>query len=210
MVARVATIIGVAALWLVAAGFLWRTTVPSGLELPRLDPRRFFSAHELSRTLSYERFQRIDWLLSVLATFGALVVLVRRGPRLARVIGLGRIGTGIVLGMLVLTTTWFVNLPFAVASSWWERRHGLARGSAVEWFVAPWAGLMGQALVALLAIVIVLVLTGRLPGGWWAAAAPAFTLLALLFALVLPYLNTLGTHGLRRQALRAQENRLEQ
>src|SRR6266540_1225250 len=206
MVAKLATIIGAAALWLLAAGFLWRMKVPSGLELPHLDPRQYFSAAELSRTLSYERFQRIDWLLSVLVTIAALVVVTRRGPRLAREIGLGRIGTGIVLGMLTL---WFVNLPFAVASRWWEHRHGLTHGSWLEWLLEPWAQLVGQVALALLTIVIVLVLTGRFPRRWWIAAAPAFTLIALLFGFTFPYLDALGTHGLRSPALKAAARTLE-
>ncbi len=183
--------------------------MPSGLELPHLDPRQYFSAAELSRTLSYERFQQIDWLLSVLATIAALVVVARRGPRLGREIGLGRIGTGIVLGMLAITTVWALNLPFAVASRWWERRHGLTRGGWIDWLLAPWAQLVGQVAIALLAIVVALVLTGRFPRRWWIAAAPAFTLIALLFAFAGPYLDALGTHGLRSPALRSAAKALE-
>jgi len=209
---RVATITGAAVLWVVAAWFLWRTKVPSGLDLPDLDSGRYFSASELARTLRYERFQRIDWLLSVLATTAALIVLARRAPRLAREIGLGRVSTGIVLGMLTLTTLWFVNLPFALAARWWERRHGLTRGGYADWFVEPWAQLIGQVVFALLTIVVVLVLTGFFPRRWWIAAAPAFTGLALLFAFVFPYIDTLGTHRPRGAAVReaaAQLERLE-
>lgn len=185
------------------------TKVPSGLHLPHLDPRHYFSAAELSRTLSYERFQRIAWLLSVLATIGALLVVARRGPRLGREIGLGRIGTGIVLGMLTITTVWAVNLPFSVASRWWGRRHGLARGGWLDWLLVPWAQLLGQVVVALLAIVVVLVLSGRFPRRWWIGAAPAFTLIGLLFAFVSPYVTELGTHGLRSPALKSAASTLE-
>jgi STE24 endopeptidase len=209
MAGRVATITGVIALWLVAAGFLWQTHVPSGLQLPHLDPRNYFSAAELSRALGYERFQRIDWLLSVLATIAALVVVARRGPRLGREIGLGRIGTGIVLGMLAITTVWAVNLPFAVASRWWERRHGLTHGSWADWLLSPWAQLLGQEAIALLVIVVVLVLTGRFPRRWWIGVAPALTAIALLFAFVSPYVTALGTHGLRSPALRSAATSLE-
>jgi STE24 endopeptidase len=209
MVAKVATILGFAALWLLAASFLWRTKVPSGLHLPDLDPHRYFTKAELGRTLRYERFQRVDWALSVLATIAALVVVARRGPRLAREIGLGRIGTGIVIAMFTLTTVWFVSLPFAVASHWWEDRHGLTRGDYAEWLVGPWAVLLGQAVFALLIVVLVLVLTGLLPRRWWLAAAPAFTALALLFAFVFPYLDSLGTHSLRSAALKADARTFE-
>ena len=208
ILARVATITGAAALWVLAAGFLWRTNVPSGLDLPALDADRYFSASELARTLRYERFQRVEWLLSIMATIGALIVLARRGPRLAREIGLGRVSTGVVLGMLVLTTLWFVGLPFALAARWWERRHGLTRGGYVDWFVEPWALLIGQVAFTLLTIVVVLVLAGLFPRRWWIVAAPAFTALALLFAFVFPYVDTVGTHR-PRQAVRAAAAQLE-
>ena len=42
---RAATITGLAAaLWLVAAWLLWRSSVPGDLSLPDLDPRRYFTA----------------------------------------------------------------------------------------------------------------------------------------------------------------------
>jgi Zn-dependent protease with chaperone function len=209
MAARVATITGAAAIWLLAADFLWRTKVPAGLHLPHLDPAHYFSSAALSRTLRYERFQQIDWLLSVFATLSALVVVARRGPRLGREIGLGRVGTGVVLGMLTITTVWAVNLPFAIASRWWERRHGLAHGGWIEWLVSPWAQLVVRVVIALLTIVLVLVLAGRFRRRWWIAAAPAFTAIALLFAFTAPYVDTLGTHGLRSAALRSAAQTLE-
>jgi len=177
--------------------------------MPHLDPRHYFSSAALSRTFRYERFQQIDWLLSILATLAALVVVAKRGPRLGREIGLGRIGTGIVLGMLTITTVWAVNLPFAIASRWWERRHGLTRGGWIDWLVSPWAQLVGRVVIALLTIVLVFVLAGRLGQRWWIAAAPAFTAIALLFAFAGPYVDALGTHGLRSPALRSAAQMLE-
>jgi len=210
MFARVATISGVVALWLLAASFLWRTRVPANLDLPDLDPSRYFSAQQLERSLDFERFERIVWVLSILVGIGALVLLVRRAPKVAAEIGLGRIGTGIVLAMLTLTTLWFAALPFTIASSWWERRHGLARSSVGEWVLVPWVQLIGQVLFALIVVAVVLALAGRFPRRWWIPAAGAFTALALLFSFVLPYVETLGTHRLRKPELRAAVRTLEQ
>ena len=70
--------------WLVAAPLLWRSRVPGDLELPNLDPRDYFGAAELTRAEHYERFLRIDTVLSLVATIIALLVLVRRAPRLAQ------------------------------------------------------------------------------------------------------------------------------
>ena len=107
--------------WLVAAPLLWRSQVPGDLDLPNLDPRDYFSAAELARAEHYERFLRIDTVLSLVATVIALLVLVRRAPRLARNTGLGPIGAGMIVGMITLAVVWAANLPFAIAARWWER-----------------------------------------------------------------------------------------
>jgi hypothetical protein len=74
---RAATITVLAAVvWIVGAALLWRTTVPGDLSLPELDPRDYFSAADLTRTARYERFVRIDLILSLVASIAALLVLV--------------------------------------------------------------------------------------------------------------------------------------
>ena len=197
------------ALWLLAASFLWRTRVPADLDLPDLDPRRYFSAEQLQRSLDFERFERIVWALSVAAGVAALVLLARRAPKIAREMGLGRVGTGVVLAMLTVTTLWFAALPFNVASSWWERRHGLVRSSVGEWVLVPWVGLIGQVVAALLIVAVVLALAARFPRRWWIPAAVVFTGLALLFSFVFPYVETIGTHRVRKPELRAAVRALE-
>src|SRR5215203_3531619 len=125
ILARVATISGVVALWVLVASFLWRTRVPADLHLSGLDASRYFSARQLERSLDFERVERIIWLVATVVGIGALVVLAGRATKIAREIRLGRVGTGIVVAMLTLTTLWFTALPFAAVSSWWARRHGL-------------------------------------------------------------------------------------
>jgi STE24 endopeptidase len=199
---RIALVALFAAGWLVAAAFLWRTRVPSDLELPKLDVTSIFSDTQLREAASYERFLRIDWLLSTIAVLAALVVLALRAPRIARSLGLGRIGSGVVVGMLTLTVLWFVNLPFEVAARWWRRRHGLTRGSWLEWLVAPWAELLLEAVSVFLTIVVVMALAGRFPRRWWLAAAPIVIAVSVAFATLYGMLVTLDSHPLRRPQLR--------
>jgi Zn-dependent protease with chaperone function len=208
-IARIATLAVLAALWILAAGYLWRTKVPSNLDLSHLDARRYFGAAELSRTESYERFVRIDWLLAVLASLGALVYMAWKAPKIAPTIGIGRIGKGLIIGMVTLTALWFVGFPFALAERWWEGRHHLVRGSIVPWLSAQLPMLATEAVFACLSFLIVLALAGWFPRRWWIAAAPAFAGLTLLFAFVFPWIDTLGTHRLHDPALRAKAAELE-
>jgi hypothetical protein len=60
-IGRWATVVVLSAAWLVGAYFLWRTSVPSSLDVGGLDVHRFFSARELRRAADYQRFvTRLD------------------------------------------------------------------------------------------------------------------------------------------------------
>ena len=48
-----------------------------------------------------------------------------RLPRTVREMGLGRISSAIVVGMVLLVTLWFVGLPFSLADLWWQHHWGL-------------------------------------------------------------------------------------
>jgi Zn-dependent protease with chaperone function len=187
-----ATITVLAIPWLVAAWFLWDTTVPSDLRLPDLNARDYFSAAHLDETADYERFVRIVLVLSLVATIVALLVLVRRMPRVARSTGLGPIGAGMIVGMVMLVVLWAVNLPFAMALRWWDQRHDLAEGSWVDWLVAPWAELGGAVVYVMLVIAIVMVFARRYPRFWWAAVTPFFLGLSAFFLFIAPYLLAYG------------------
>jgi len=80
LAALVALLVLVAA-WVLAAHGLWRSTVPSSLQLPHVAARNLFSASFLSRSASFERFLDIDALLGQLALIGAQ--RMRRGAALA-------------------------------------------------------------------------------------------------------------------------------
>jgi STE24 endopeptidase len=187
-----ATITVLAIPWLVAAWFLWDTTVPSDLRLPDLNARDYFSAAHLEETADYERFVRIVLVLSLVATIVALLVLVRRMPRVARSTGLGPIGAGMIVGTVMLVVLWAVNLPFAMALRWWDQRHDLAEGSWVDWLVAPWAELGGAVVYVMLVIAIVMVFARRYPRFWWAAVTPFFLGLSAFFLFIAPYLLAYG------------------
>ena len=156
--------------------------MPSDLSLPDLDPRRYFSAEELERTARYERFIRIDLVLSTLATIVALAIFARRAPQFARNTGLGPIGAGLIVGMVVLMILWAVDLPFSIALRWWADRHGLTKGSWVDWLVEPWATLGGAVAFVMLQIVVIMVFARRFPRYWWLPVTPIFLAIAVAFS----------------------------
>ena len=132
---RVLAALGVAALagaWLFAAIRLWRTSVPGDLSLPGLDPHRYFGDALLDRVASYEAFLRVDQLLATLATLVALGLYAAKGARFARESAAGRIGTGMLLGMLGLGFVWLAQFPFGLAALWWERKHDVSSQGYVD------------------------------------------------------------------------------
>lgn len=187
-----ATITVLAIPWLAAAWYLWRTTVPDDLSLPHLSPRDYFSAGQLDETADYERLVRILVVGSLLAAIVALVLLVRRMPRLARSTGLGPIGSGMIVGMVMLVVLWAVNLPFAVALRWWDLRHDLAEGSWLEWLIEPWAELGGAVAYVMLVISIVMGFARRFHRFWWIPVTPVFLALSAFFLFVAPWLLAYG------------------
>jgi STE24 endopeptidase len=198
-----------ALVWVVAAALLWRTQLPGDLHLPKLDAGDYFSGAELGRTERYERFLRIDFLLSFLAKIAALLVLVRRAPRLARNTGLGPIGAGMIVGMVMLVVLWAVNLPFAIAARWWEQRHHLAEGPWIAWLTDPWAQLGGSIGYVMLVIAVVMAFARRFPRHWWLPVTPIFLALTTLLLFVFPYLLAFGVDPPRDPQLRSDIRLLE-
>jgi len=206
-----ATVVVFLAGWLVAAVFLWRTSVPSGLDVDGLNVHRFFTPRELTRASNYQRLVDALWATHLVADVIALAVLAWRAPRLVRTLGLGRVGAGVIVAMLVLVTLWFVSLPFGFAEQWWAARHGLAPHDYVSWIFAPWASLSFEAFFALVAVGIVLGLAGRLGDRWWLVGAPVFVVISAAFALLFGYVAQIGTHPLEsgqvRRAVQVLERR---
>jgi STE24 endopeptidase len=194
---RAATVILLAAVWALAAWLLWRTRVPGNLALPHVDPHDYFSSRQLARAASYERFGRIDFLLSTLALLVALAVYARKGAAFARESAAGPIGTGMLLGMLAFAVVWLAQLPFGLAGLWWDRRHDVSRQGYVSWLIGSFVGLGGTFLFICFAILIVMGFATLLGRRWWLVGAPAFVALAILFAFVQPWLLAPSTHAIR-------------
>ena len=149
--------------WVAAAVLLWQSSVvPGGLHLSGTDAHRYFTDRQLTRTASFTRFERWDFVASQIALVAVLVLYARYGGRFARESAAGRIGTGMLLGMLGLGFVWLVQIPFGLADLWWERRHGLTHAGYLGWIFRDWAQLAGEFAFVSLALVIVMALAGKL------------------------------------------------
>ncbi len=182
-----ALLVGVG-LWIWAAHALWSSTVPASLHLPHLDASRYFSASFLRRSASYQRFLEIEGLLAIATLLMVLAVYARRGHRLMRESAAGRIGTGMLLGMLGFAIVWLAEVPFGLVAVWWERRHGVSHEGYVGWLVGSFLSLGSEFVFISMALAVAMGLAGVLRRWWWVAAAPIFVGIALLFTFVSPYL----------------------
>ena len=183
--------------------------MPNGLRVPTLDEDAVFGPGVVRDAARYERLLDLLWLGATLTALAVLVLLVRRGRRLARGLGLRPVNAGIVVGVVSLTILWAAGLPWVVATQWWRRRHGISYEGYVATVLGAWRSLLGTTLVALLALAVILGLAKALRGRWWLAAAPALTVLVAAAAFLQPYVATLGTDPVRNPALRAAVQRLE-
>jgi Zn-dependent protease with chaperone function len=189
---RGATLAAAAIAWCFCAWLLSRTSVPS-LQLSGLDERRYFSPRELARARSYTRGAEALYAVGVVAQLMALVVLVWRLPRSVRAMGLGRISSAIVAGMVLLVTLWFVGLPFSLAGLWWQHHWGLGPFDVGSWLVSQWSTLAPEAAAAMAMIVLIVGLGGRFRR-WWAVAAPAVVAVAAAFAFLSGWLAAAASH----------------
>lgn len=200
--AAAAGLIALAALWAWAARALWHSSVPANLALPHVDPHALFGAAFLRHAASYERLLEIDHVLAELALVAVLVAYARRGHLLMRESAAGRIGTGMLLGMLGFALVWLAEVPFELVQVWWERRHGVSHEGYVQAVLTGFLGLGGSFLFISFALLVAMGLAGLTRRWWWVAAAPAFAALALLFAYVGVYLIP-STHPLHAPSTRA-------
>jgi STE24 endopeptidase len=180
---------GLATAWALAAWSLWQTRVPAGLGLPELDPQRLFSAATLDRAQRYESFLRLDFVASQLVLLVVLAFYAWRGAAFTRESAAGRIGTGMLLGMIGLALVWLAQVPFRLAETWWDRRYDQTDAGYLETLFENWFVLGAEFLFVCLALLIVMALAGVFPRRWWIGAAPVFVGLAALFAFVTPYLS---------------------
>ena len=207
-VAKAATVAAAIVAWALCAWLLARTSVPS-LHLSGLDQRRYFSNALLSRTRSFTRGEDGLWLISTLASLSALAVVAWRLPRSVAGMGLGRIGSAVILAMVVLVTLWAAELPFGIADLWWQHHYGLGPFNVGAWLAAQWSALAPAAVGILLAVVLLVGFAGRFRSRWWMPAGVSIVAIAAAFAFVGGYLDAAGTQPLRDPALRADVQRLE-
>lgn len=195
------------AAWIFALLQLWQTSVPSDLSLPHLDPSRYFTADQLERASDYQPFLSVLALLALIAQLVALAIYAVKGPGFARESAAGRIGTGMLLGMLGLGFVWFAQLPFGLVELWWEREHDVSSQGYVPWLINYFLAAGGEFLFISLAMLIVMALTGLWRRAWWIAAAPALVAVFLLFGFLQPYLIP-DQHPVHNQAIAADAKRL--
>lgn len=191
------------AAWAFCAWLLLDTDVPAGLALPDLNVERTFGADLVRQAEDYDRFLYLNWLASQLVLVVVLLVYARRGVGFVRESAAGRIGTGMLLGMLGLALVWLAQLPFGLAAHWWQRRHGVSDEGYAAWVFGDWAELGAAFLSICLALVIVMAVAGRLPRHWWLPGALVFVAIGAGFQLALPYLLSIGTDPLRDRGLLA-------
>jgi STE24 endopeptidase len=204
---KAATLAVAAGLWCTCAWLLARTSVPS-LDTTGLDPHNYFSPRSLDRAASYTRGAEVLWLVSTAATLTALVVLARQLPARVRSIGLGRIGSAVIVGMVLIVGLWFVALPFGLADLWWQHHWGLGPFDILAWLSGQWAQLAPAAGSALATIVLLVGLAGRFRR-WWLVATPIVVVIAAFFAFVSGWLLAASSHPLRNQQLAAEARRIE-
>jgi STE24 endopeptidase len=166
-----------------------------------------FPAAQLHRAASFERISGLLWVGGVLVELVVFALYAWRGARFTRESAAGPLGTGMLLGMLGFALLWLAELPFEVATLWWQRRHGLVHGSYGAAIFGGWLALGGVFVFLCLALAIVMGLARTIGERWWLVAAPAFVGLAALFAFVSPYL--VPTHRLESPRLRAVVTELE-
>jgi len=200
--ASVAAIILCAALWLLAAHLLWRSSVPSGLRVPHVDETQFFARTFVRRSSSYARFLEVERLLAMVTLLVVLALYARHGQRLMRESAAGRVGTGMMLGMLGFALVWLAELPFDLVGVWWERRHHVSHQGYVAALIESFIGLGGTFLFVSLALAVAMGVAGLTRRWWWALASPVFVGLALLSTFAGPYLVP-NTHPLRDPAVLA-------
>jgi STE24 endopeptidase len=201
-------LIAAAALWLLAAHALWVSTALPSLQLPQLDPHRFFSASFLDRSASYERFLAVDGVLTSVVLIAVLVVYARRGQSLVRESAAGRVGTGMLLAMIGFAVVWLAEAPFGLAALWWERRHDVSHQGYLLWLLDSFLSLGSVFVFVCAAVAIAMGLAGVMRRWWWLVAAPVFVALALLFTFVSPSLVP-DTSTVHDPALRAEARALE-
>ncbi len=196
-----ATLVVVAAAWLAAAAFLWRTKVPADLHLPKLDPSRFFTPAELHRADRYDGVATLLFLLGTLVQLAILGVLALFGRRLARGFALGEIGAGVMIAVAANLFVFAGVLPIALVGQWWDRRYGISKRSYGSLVGEHAIGLFVQTATTAIVITAVMLIARRFQRRWWLVVAPLFVVVGAAFVVGSASLSKLQAHKVRRPAV---------
>jgi STE24 endopeptidase len=197
----------IAAAWLAGAHLLWHSSVPGNLPTPHVNPTGLFSSSFLRRSSSYNRFLDVEGLLGDITLLVVLALYARRGHRLIGESAAGRIGTGMMLGMLGFAVVWLAEVPFGLVAVWWERRHHVSHQGYIASLIESFFALGGRFLFVCMALLIAMGLAGLMARRWWVAAAPVFVALTLAFTFLGVYLIP-NTKPLSKPTLLADAGRL--
>jgi STE24 endopeptidase len=181
-------IAALAAVWALGAWWLWQTDVPGGLRLPEVEASDVLPPDRLDEAQDFERFLRWSFVVSLVILLVAFGLYARYGIRFAKQSAAGRIGTGMLLGMLGLAIVWLVQVPLGLLDLWWQRRHEVSELGYADWLLLNWFALGGEFLFICFALLIVMGLAGPLGNWWWIPGAAVFVGLAALLTFVSPYL----------------------
>jgi STE24 endopeptidase len=187
-VPALAALLLVAAAWAWGAYALWHSTQPPSLDLPHLDPHDYFSDSFLDRAATYERFLTIVSLLGTATLLAVLAVYARHGERLTRESAAGRVGTGLLLAMLGFAIVWLAEVPFDLATLWWQRRYDVSDQGYLPHLLNSFLSLGSQFVSLCLSFAVMMGFAGIFRRWWWLAAVPCFVAIALLFTFLTPYL----------------------
>ena len=185
------------AVWTTAIASLWQSSVPEGLALPSVELG--IEEATVARAERFEGFFRILFLASQLVLVAVLSLYAWKGARFARESAAGRIGTGMLLGMIGLGLVWLAQVPFRLVAVWWSRRYDQTDSGYVETLFANWLELGAEFLAVCFALAVVMALAGRFPRRWWIAAAPVFVAVGAAFTFTFP--SIVQTEPLRRPSL---------
>jgi len=187
-VPALAALLLVAAAWAWGAQALWHSTELPSLDLAHLDPHDYFSDSFLDRSATYERFLTILSLLATATVVAVLAVYARRGEQLARESAAGRVGTGLLLAMLGFAIVWLSQVPFDLASLWWQRRYDVSHQDYLRHLLDSFLSLGSEFVFLCLSFAVMMGFAGIFRRWWWLATVPVFAALMLAFAFLTPYL----------------------
>jgi Zn-dependent protease with chaperone function len=207
-VPTVAALLVLAAAWAWGVHALWTATEVPALDLPHLDPHDYFSDSFLDRSVTYERFLTIVSLLGTVTLVAVLAVYARRGAALARESAAGRVGTGLLLAMLGFAIVWLAEVPFDLATLWWQRRYDVSHQGYLQHLLDSFLSLGSEFAFLCLSFAVMMGFAGIFRRWWWFAAVPCFAAIALLFAFLTPYLIP-GTDPVASPRLAAEARALE-